>query len=664
MKSRGARGNRRHQNLLFCFSLTKGTKKMISLKPLKTDYPRKSSTNSDLAIRIGMVGRNPLDLDYDMISRHVGILGVTGEGKSRLVETMAEQLIDQGQGVAVPDPDGKTVTDLAARLAEKRKRLNALKRYKLFYLKPSPDMAFSYDPFYTTMTGQAYDFWLPCRVASIGRTIGRPVGISDYRDQLRRLRVLMDILFLVGTNDGHGRHHGLSRLDDALDMGNKPWERLYIPVRGRMPRSVAKDLWRLHRMPFRDRQYETESAVNIVTGFLCNGSPMIKEILGQKAPPIDCRYIVKRHCVLLADLSENPYASQEQMNAIAAMLYTDLFDACWYVQEPFFLFAEEIESVLGADLGKILTRARKRKCSLIYSMQSLSCLKDKFTDITDKAIGQPGIIISFRQRTQLDTLAEIFGTRSLDFTLNMRPTVLPAGEEIRIVPEHSRSRSTQTRWGLVLGLSGTHALGGSRQAGMNMGSTETDGTSAGLADGQMSTKSHADMFSHEPGKSRRLASDTDSSGQQTSRVATQGTNHALALSSGFSMTEGENWMRSLARLFSQQTGGGETQQESVTYRHMVFPKHDIRWFPNGLLFSLDMQYAFWKRLVTSLGKQEILISIGNLPTMLCRVRDVPDAFEGKPRWRSYITQKFTRELCRKPCFFVPEGFEKWMPVAK
>ena len=129
------------------------------------------------------------------------------------------------------------------------------------------------------------------------------------------------------------------------------------------------------------------------------------------------------------------------------------------------------------------------------------------------------------------------------------------------------------------------------------------------------------------------------------------------------MKEGENWMRSLARIFSQQTGGGETAG-SVAYRHMVFPKHDIRWFPSGLLFRSDIQMPFLETPRDALGRQEILISIGNLPTMLCRVRDVPDAFEGKPRWRSYITQKFSGELCRKPCFFVPEGFERWMPVAK
>jgi hypothetical protein len=65
------------------------------------------------------------------------------------------------------------------------------------------------------------------------------------------------------------------------------------------------------------------------------------------------------------------------------------------------------------------------------------------------------------------------------------------------------------------------------------------------------------MFSHEPGKSRRLASDTNSSSDQTSHVATKGASHATALSSSFSLTEGETWVRSFARMLPLSRRPGE-----------------------------------------------------------------------------------------------------------
>ena len=110
--------------------------------------------------------------------------------------------------------------------------------------------------------------------------------------------------------------------------------------------------------------------------------------------------------------------------------------------------------------------------------------------------------------------------------------------------------------------------------------------------------------------------------------------HAIAISSGLSLNEGENWMHSLARLFSQQMGGGTNEQESVAFRHMLSPRNEVLWLPNGLLIPPEITRAYFKWRLTQLDRQEVLIAIGNQPTMQCRIHDFPDPFDGAPTGES------------------------------
>lgn len=71
---------------------------------------------------------------------HVYVIGKTGTGKSTLIETMALQDLERGNGFALIDPHG----DLVARVAA---RIPALHRDKVIYLNATdPTQPYGYNP--------------------------------------------------------------------------------------------------------------------------------------------------------------------------------------------------------------------------------------------------------------------------------------------------------------------------------------------------------------------------------------------------------------------------------------------------------------------------------------------------------------------------------------
>src|SRR5215472_7625569 len=71
---------------------------------------------------------------------HIYIIGKTGTGKSTLIETMALQDLEAGNGLALIDPHG----DLVARIAA---RIPASQRDRVIYLNTTdPAQPYGYNP--------------------------------------------------------------------------------------------------------------------------------------------------------------------------------------------------------------------------------------------------------------------------------------------------------------------------------------------------------------------------------------------------------------------------------------------------------------------------------------------------------------------------------------
>jgi len=276
-----------------------------------------------MEIHVGSSADAEVCLTEKELSRHVLILSPTGMGKSMLNLWMALQMVLQGLGFAMIDPDGKTVRDLLALLRQFWDRIDPVLRRKIVFLKPGYHMTFSFDPFETDFTGKKYEGWLDRSVKEVGRILARKQGLADYKEQPRRERWLANTLYFIGTNV-NGRHLGLHRALDVLNVGTPAWQRLFEKVAPHLPVEVVRDWKDLAWMSPRDRTFYTESTVNWFRQFL---SPLVREMFSGKAPTLNFRECIRRKFIVLADLSETEEFSKEQGEAIGGLIVHCLMDA-------------------------------------------------------------------------------------------------------------------------------------------------------------------------------------------------------------------------------------------------------------------------------------------------------------------------------------------------
>ncbi len=72
-----------------------------------------------MEIRVGTDNKgNPIILSEEAWEEHCAIFGRTGSGKSFLTELICMQLIDQGEGFTLIDPDNDTAESLRNRIVE------------------------------------------------------------------------------------------------------------------------------------------------------------------------------------------------------------------------------------------------------------------------------------------------------------------------------------------------------------------------------------------------------------------------------------------------------------------------------------------------------------------------------------------------------------------
>jgi hypothetical protein len=362
------------------------------------------------------------------------------------------------------------------------------------------------------------------------------------------------------------------------------------------------------------------------------------------------------------------------------MLVDSFTEACWFARKRYYIAVEEAEAVLREDLGMMLARARKRKCSLILSIQDLSGLRSAFADLRSKGLSQPGIQFTFQQKTDLDEWADLHGTGSLDFSLNWKPMDRPDGYEWHRIIEPSQSRSTQETWSRGGNSTVTDAEGwmhsegeseteGQRETvnrttsrGMSRGTSFATNENYGKSSGESTRKRGLD------GKEKVKSSGTSSSSgttqgesEQETESESDGVSSGWDCQRGIQRTDGSNGSTSHAHGATYNDGGSLTTQESRSLRSIPLARHREEWYPSGLLYPIEAQYAMVRKLLRSLGNREILLSVKNKPSVLCKVHRLPDPFCEIPTFGEESTQRFIEWTWENhPCFFVPSETEKWI----
>lgn len=367
-----------------------------------------------------------VEFSDEELATHMAVYGGTGKGKSKLLELMLRQIIDQRGGVCVVDPHGDLVEDLMAHVMHNYDATDERVWRRIHYLEPGSDTArFRFDPFrFKGNSKVSFEDWLHAKARSVAQAIIRMQGEADFAGRPRLERFLMNVLYACGVpTSANGDHLGLGDVSVLLDPRHTAHDAVLSKITPHLARhapEVLSDFNKVKSGTPRQQEDWIESTIGRLRAFL---TPAVKSLFsGAAADSFVFRKVIDQQEVLLVNLRRTPGFTVPQGNAIGGLVINEILEAAQTAsrtaRRPFYLFIDEASRFVGQDLMDALAQFRKMKLSLCLAVQDLSSLKLRDIDMTAKVISQCGIHVSFQQKNpeDLDVLGQLFGYPLIDFT--------------------------------------------------------------------------------------------------------------------------------------------------------------------------------------------------------------------------------------------------------
>jgi type IV secretory pathway TraG/TraD family ATPase VirD4 len=307
---------------------------------------------------------------------HIYIIGKTGTGKSTLLETMALQDLERGNGFTLIDPHGDLVQRIAARVP-------AWRRADVIYLN-APDLA------------QPYGY-NPLRHVSEDRIALAASGMMEVFKKMwpeawgvRMEHILRNVLMALLEQPNATLHDVLRMLSDqAFRQG------VAKSLRNETVRTFL--LKEFERFSFGYRADGTAPIQNKVGAFLAD--PLLNRILTAPKTDLHIRRIMDEGKVLLVNLGKGKIG-QDSSSLLGGLLVTTIGLAAYSradippaERRDFFVYVDEFQSFTTLALANMLSELRKYRIGFTVAHQYLHQLEP---DVRHAVLGNTGSIISFR----------------------------------------------------------------------------------------------------------------------------------------------------------------------------------------------------------------------------------------------------------------------------
>jgi type IV secretory pathway TraG/TraD family ATPase VirD4 len=307
---------------------------------------------------------------------HVYVIGKTGTGKSTLIEAMALQDLDRGNGFALIDPHG----DLVARIAA---RIPAAQRDRVIYLD-------------ATDQNQPYGY-NPLRHVRDDRIALAASGMMDVFKKMwpdawgvRMEHILRNVLMAL-LEQSNATLHDVLRI--FADNGFR--RQVAKSLRNETVRSFL--LYEFERFSFGYRSDATAPIQNKVGAFLAD--PLLNRILTAPEKDLHIRQIMDQGQVLLVNLAKG-HIGEDSSSLLGGLLVTTIGLAVFSradtppaSRRDFFVYIDEFQSFTTLALANMLSELRKYRVGFTLAHQYLHQLAP---DVRHAVLGNAGSIISFR----------------------------------------------------------------------------------------------------------------------------------------------------------------------------------------------------------------------------------------------------------------------------
>lgn len=323
--------------------------------------------------------RTPFGIKAKDRARHMYVIGKTGMGKSTLLENMAIQDIQNGEGMAFIDPHGSAVEKLLDFIPEHRVK-------DVVYFAPfdlEHPMAFN------VMEDVGYDK----RHLVTSGLMATFKKIWEDAWSARMEYILTNTLLALLEYPG-ATLLGVNRMYTDKNYRKKVVDNIKDPV--------VRDFWTKEFANYTDRftQEATPAIQNKIGQFTSN--PLIRNIIGQPHSSFDIRTLMDQRKILLINLSKG-LVGDVNMRLLGSMLTTRIFlGAMSRADLPgeqlkkapkFYFYVDEFQNFANETFAEILSEARKYNLNLLIAHQYVEQMDEQ---VRAAVFGNVGTTVTFR----------------------------------------------------------------------------------------------------------------------------------------------------------------------------------------------------------------------------------------------------------------------------
>lgn len=323
--------------------------------------------------------RTPFGLKSKDRTRHVYVIGKTGMGKSTLLENMAVQDIQSGEGMCFIDPHGKTAELLLEYVPEHRVK-------DVLYFAPFDlDYPISFnvlekvdaDKRHLVVSGLMSTFkkiWADAWSARMEYILSNTLlALLEYPDAT-----------LLGVN----------RMLADKEYRKKVVDNVTDPA--------VKSFWIDEFAKYTERfaAEATPAIQNKIGQFTSNA--LIRNMIGQPQSSFDFRKMMDDKKIIIVNLSKGRIG-ESNANLLGGMLITKIYlsamsradvpDRVLKTLPNFYLFVDEFQSFANESFADILSEARKYKLNLTIAHQYIEQMEE---EVRAAVFGNVGTMIIFR----------------------------------------------------------------------------------------------------------------------------------------------------------------------------------------------------------------------------------------------------------------------------
>ncbi len=312
-------------------------------------------------------------------TRHVYIIGKTGMGKSTMLENMAVQDIQNGEGFALVDPHGKTADLLLDYIPEERKK-------DVVYFAPFDiDNPIAFNIMEDVGPDKRH------LVAAGLMSAFKKIWVDAWSARMEYIlgNVILALL----------EYPGATMLSINRMLTDKDYRKAVV---ANITDPSTKSFWVDEFSKYTDRYTAdaTPAIQNKVGQFTAN--PLIRNMVGQEKSSFDIRKIMDEKKILIINLSKGQIG-EGNANLLGSMIITKIYLSAMSradVTETemqklpnFYLYVDEFQSFANESFADILSEARKYKLNLTIAHQYIEQMSD---EVRSAVFGNVGTMITFR----------------------------------------------------------------------------------------------------------------------------------------------------------------------------------------------------------------------------------------------------------------------------